>query len=125
MVLVCFQHLLRFRLSLKQLGRMKAPGFSVDDARAWILTQRAPFQLRLANAKAACYIGPASPKHGLSASKWSRLLQKGPGKNRKEALKLFDRDILRDSSLMAYLGSLEGLKLMCHCSLSQATTWMC
>ena len=77
--MLAFQHLLRFRLRSKQLGQMKAAGFSVDDPRAWTLPQRIPFQLHLANANAACYIGHASPKQGLLASKWSRLLQKGSG----------------------------------------------
>ena len=118
-VVIAFQHFLRFRLTAKQKGQMKAAGYSIDDPRAWMLPQRIPLLLHLASARAACYFGPASPTKGLVAPRWARLLQKGPGLNRRQALELFERDLLGDEALMNSLISLEGLKLMCLCSMTQ------
>ena len=116
---MAFQHFLRFRLGGKQTGQMKAAGYSPDDPRAWMLPQRIPQQLHLASARAACYIGPASLESGLLASKWARLLQKGPGLNRRQALELFGRDLLQDEALTRSMLYLDGLKLMCLCPLAQ------
>ena len=116
---MAFQPCARMGLDAKMVGRLKSLGCVWGDAAAYMPPRRVTFSSGSLKDGSVTYIGPGSAQWKLLPSAWSKHLVKDTGATRHQTLELFERSALADDGFMDKLLTLEGTRLMCHCSLGQ------
>ena len=91
----------------------------MGDVRAWIAPVRMSFSPGILNSRACHYVRAGARQLRLAASTWARFLVRGPGITRRQSMELYEAEFGKPSGSPADLGSLEGLRLVCHGAPSQ------